>query len=266
MLTGPARWARAVAADAARAPAAVARVLAVVPPGRRERDTLIVNELVSGVPLGDVVEAIGLGMREHDTFMPVEAALYVAREVARVACANETPRGIVHVAPQLEIVVDWDARVRVQPWRFHDAQPPAHRRVAWLTPERIRGLAPGPHTDVFVIGLLVYRMLEDDPPFQGASDLHVLEAVRFAAPRPLARRDVPRPLLDLVERALHKQPDERVPVGELADALDRLLADLGGDPAAMLRGFLAEAFGDQRAAELDFLEQLQAASLGGRAP
>ncbi|HWB74677.1 MAG TPA: protein kinase, partial [Nannocystaceae bacterium] len=93
-----------------------------------------------------------------------------------------------------------------------------------MTPERARGEDGSEAEDVYLVGCLAYWMIAGVPPF-AAVDLDEL-AQRHAtlSPRPLtelAAEPVPFTLVDVVARALAKQPDERF--ADL-DELDRALA------------------------------------------
>src|SRR5690606_37102190 len=90
-------------------------------------------------------------------------------------------------------------------------------------PEVLAGGPQDERTDVYVLGLLLYRLLVGRWPFEGRDD-HVAAAQLEAAPPPLGqlapRLRLPRGLEAVVHRCLAKPPSERFPsVSALEEAL-----------------------------------------------
>jgi serine/threonine-protein kinase len=84
--------------------------------------------------------------------------------------------------------------------------------LRFMSPEQAtRSRAITARSDLFAAGLLLYYALAAEIPFRGRTDLDVLVAIVRAAPIPLrrARRDTPRALEAVLERALSKHPDAR---------------------------------------------------------
>jgi serine/threonine protein kinase/Tol biopolymer transport system component len=80
--------------------------------------------------------------------------------------------------------------------------------VAYMSPEQASGRATDPRGDIFSFGIVLYELLAGRRPFEGATDLDVLQAiVRDAAP-PLGA-DVPYALRMVVEKTLEKAPADR---------------------------------------------------------
>lgn len=82
----------------------------------------------------------------------------------------------------------------------------------YMSPEQARGLAGVDHrSDLFSIGSVLYELLSDVIPFEGASIVDVLARVVHDDPTPLAshRPDLEGPLTDVVERAMEKDREDR---------------------------------------------------------
>lgn len=104
---------------------------------------------------------------------------------------------------------------------------------AALPPERLRGARPDARGDVYAAGALLYRLLtgEDYVAIEGRTTLEATEAILHDAPR-LPHPRVPRPLVDIVGKALRKRPEERYPsAGQMRAALVRALAEMEDGPA-----------------------------------
>jgi serine/threonine-protein kinase len=95
-----------------------------------------------------------------------------------------------------------------------------------MSPEQARGEEAGPSSDVFSLGVTLYRQLAHQWPFRGRTVADVLHAIQHEPPRPLRELApaVPRPLEAIVLRCLAKDPARRYgSMQELGLALDRFL-------------------------------------------
>lgn len=83
--------------------------------------------------------------------------------------------------------------------------------VAYVAPERLRGEAADPRSDLFSLGVVAHEMLSGAPPFGIDNAFMVIDAIlnSDAAPLPGIRSDVPQPFVGIIERLLRKDPAER---------------------------------------------------------
>ncbi len=83
--------------------------------------------------------------------------------------------------------------------------------IAYMSPEQVSGAAIDLRSDIFSFGILLYELLAGTRPFQGTSNLLLLESIRDAEPPPLANRcpGLPLRLHNIVEKALEKNPADR---------------------------------------------------------
>jgi tetratricopeptide (TPR) repeat protein len=100
----------------------------------------------------------------------------------------------------------------------------------YMSPEQVRGEKVDARSDTFSLGAVFYELLSGHRPFDGDSMHTVLFHVLQDEPEPLRRWvDVPTILVELVERALLKDPARRFQhAGQLRDAVHavrRVLAE-----------------------------------------
>jgi eukaryotic-like serine/threonine-protein kinase len=87
---------------------------------------------------------------------------------------------------------------------------------AYLSPERARGDADGPESDLFSLGATMFAAVEGRPPFGTGDPFSTLVAVVQDPPGPFERAGTLRPV---VEGLLAKQPGERLSSDEARASL-----------------------------------------------
>jgi len=86
-----------------------------------------------------------------------------------------------------------------------------HGKVSYMAPEQVRGMECDHRSDVFSLGVVGYEMLAGRRPFDGDSDVAVLEKIRSMNLAPLAQAapDLDPDLSAIVMKALSSNPDDR---------------------------------------------------------
>ena len=113
--------------------------------------------------------------------------------------------------------------------------------VAYMSPEQTSGKDVDHRTDIWALGVVLYRMVTGQIPFKGHYDAAILYSILNEEPEPLTavRSGVSPELERIIQKALAKEPDERYP------RMDELIADLralqrGGEgPLPSLAGVTA---------------------------
>jgi eukaryotic-like serine/threonine-protein kinase len=92
--------------------------------------------------------------------------------------------------------------------------------LAYISPERLAGEESTAAADVWSVGVMLWESLSGRHPFWQASMLDTARAIELGAPRlETLRPDLPKRLLELVDRALSVAPSRRPSAAELAGAL-----------------------------------------------
>src|SRR5262245_21783536 len=81
----------------------------------------------------------------------------------------------------------------------------------YMSPEHIRGTAVDARAYIFSVGAVLYELLSHQPGFPGQIPDDVLPRILHGAPTPLLEHcpDLDPRLVEIVERALEKDPDQR---------------------------------------------------------
>jgi hypothetical protein len=184
----------------------------------------VVMELVDGESLAAVLARVRT--------LPWPTAARIAAEVA-AALASAHSRGIVHrdvtpanvmLTPSGAKVVDFGISALIGE---NDTDPDGSLMgtPAYLAPERLEGGQVSPATDVYAVGLLIYRMLIGQLPWDVGTTTALLRAHQYVEPEPLPPVDgLPQSVDALIARCLEKHPVDRPSSAELAGALATISA------------------------------------------
>jgi len=188
----------------------------------------IVMKFVDGRPLDSILDRQGP--------LPVPVVLAVLRAATR-ALSYAHERGIVHRDTKSgNILVDRDGRIMVCDFgvalRVTDLTLTAAGTIigtpAYMSPEQCAGQRALPQSDQYSLGIVAFQMLTGHAPFH-ADNLAAMMQHHFLTPVPdlrPTRDDLPPALVDIVERALAKDPAQR-----FATTQDMLVA-IGAIPYA----------------------------------
>lgn len=96
----------------------------------------------------------------------------------------------------------------------------------YMSPEQAAGQTVDHRSDLYSLGLLMYRMLAGHPPFTGGEVQAVL-MMQITQPHPPIERALPLSVVELVDRLLVKDPEQRIQ--SAAEVLDSVLEVLDAD-------------------------------------
>ncbi|MGN9810967.1 serine/threonine-protein kinase [Micromonospora sp. BQ11] len=189
----------------------------------------VVMELIEGRTLSQLLTAGPLPWRV--------AVLISAQVAAALAAAHE--RGVVHRDVKPGNVVVAGAGVKLVDFGISATSGENDRAAgqllgtpAYLAPERLETGLVRPATDVYALGLLLYRTLAGQLPWRASTTTQMLAAHRYQEPAALpALADLPAEVADLCRRCLDKDPGRRPAAAEAAVLLG---AAAGLAPAVLL--------------------------------
>ncbi|WP_239166618.1 serine/threonine-protein kinase [Actinoplanes italicus] len=196
----------------------------------------VVMELVDGESLAAVLARVRM--------LPWPTAVRISAEVA-AALASAHARGIVHrdvtpanvmLTPAGAKVVDFGISALIGE---NDTDPDGSLMgtPAYLAPERLEGGQVSPATDVYAVGLLIYRMLIGQLPWDVGTTTALLRAHQYVEPEPLPPVEgLPYSVESLIARCLEKHPVDRPSSAELAS----VLAGLSAGAPLVTSGFEAD--------------------------
>jgi eukaryotic-like serine/threonine-protein kinase len=213
--------------------------------GQIEGAYFMVMEHLVGKDLSTVMRAV----RARRGAMPPSLAVFVARDVARalhyahtLALSDGSSGGIVHrdVTPSNIMllkagsvkILDFGLAKATALARRQDAGGGAPRlagKLAYLSPEQVRGTPIDHRSDIFSLGVVLWEMVSGERLFAAENASDTLHNVLM---RPIAepsrRRDgIPAVLDAIVAQALEREPAKRyASAEEFANELDRFLVEL----------------------------------------
>ena len=202
----------------------------------------IAMELVDGVPLSWLLDVGALPLRLALELVGGAAEALGAAHTAEITHRDVKPGNLIVESGGRVRVVDFGLARRMG---SSDDELTAEGAVlgtpSWMAPEQLSGLATsvGPPTDVFALGLVLWRALTGTHPFSRETPQATALAIAGGLRLPLGQvaPELPAGVIQVVEKALALNPDERFANGAaMARALERELAVLGasrGELAAL---------------------------------
>ncbi|MFG1832791.1 protein kinase domain-containing protein [Micromonospora chersina] len=186
----------------------------------------------------EVVEGRSLAQLLSGGPLPWRVAVLICAQVA-AALAAAHRRGIVHrdVKPANVMVAGTGVKLVDFGISATSGDPDGLSEgllgtPAYLAPERLELGAVRPATDVYALGLLLYRALAGRLPWRASTTTQMLAAHRYREPAALPDlAGVPAEIGDLCRRCLAKDPGDRPPATAAAAALG---AVAGLPPATLL--------------------------------
>jgi serine/threonine protein kinase len=217
--------------------------------GQIEGAYFMVMEHLRGKDLASVLRAL----RAQRAAMPASLAATITRDVARALhhahnalLPDGEPCDIVHrdVTPS-NIMLLWTGGVKILDFGIAKAAalarpeeaaarnagklPRLQGKLAYLSPEQIRGAEIDRRSDLFSLGVVLWEMIAGQRLFAGGDEVETMRNVLMQPIAPPSRRrgGIPAGLDAIVGRALAREPERRYQTAEeMAEELDELLIEM----------------------------------------
>jgi len=223
--------------------------------GEQDGVLFMVLEWVDGEPLSLVMQE---SVKTGGIPLPIGVSI-VAQACKGLHAAHEladdtgAPLGVVHrdVSPHnvlvgysgIAKVVDFGIAKATQRSSGLTETGEVKGKLAYMSPEQVRGRAVDRRTDVFALGTMLYALTTGTHPWKGdhpGATTERLISERPAKPPSAYRDDYPEALEAVVLQALQKDPEKRFPTAErmLAALEDALPSSLEGNAEARIADFM----------------------------
>jgi serine/threonine-protein kinase len=182
----------------------------------------IAMELIDGLTLGDLLRM--------DRQLSVKEIVEVGIQLSR-ALDYAHRKGIIHrdIKPGNIMLVNETNAVKVADFGICRIDDPEGTEQAqqtqmgdvlgtpnYMSPEQVLGQKVDSRSDLFSVGVVMYKLLTNSLPFEGDSVISVAYKIAKSEAPPVQtlRPDIPLTLRRIIERSLKKQPEKRFQTGE----------------------------------------------------
>ena len=216
-------------------------ILTIYDIGQADGTHFIAAEYIDGVTLRERMKDARLNPGEAlDIAAQVASALEAAHE-AGIVHRDIKPENVMLRRDGFVKVVDFGLAKLSERWAERDGasslvqtNPGVVMGTAnYMSPEQARGLEVDARTDLWSLGVVLYKMLAGQPPFQGPTTSDIIVAILDREPPPLAQDRAAMPptaLQNILSKSLSKDSEDRYQTaGEMAHDFRLLLRPLEAD-------------------------------------
>jgi len=226
---------------------------------------------------GESVAALAKLCRRRHLRFPAGAALYIGAKVAEaldyahsLINAKGAPSPIIHRDVTLgNVAISYEGDIKVLDFGIAKAEGRLTQTCAgqikgtlsYLSPEQLRQEPVGQRTDIYQLGIFLYKLLVGFEPYQAASEADLIDAVGRGELIAPSKRvpGFPLALERVLLKALAYYPEQRfTSAAELGEALRTLLGPTYLDGRPRLAGIMAYVTGDRRQRQESFIKRLVA--------
>jgi serine/threonine protein kinase len=193
-----------------------------------EEQSYIVMEYVQGGSLKKYCSETNL--------LPLRQAVLVIFKMCR-ALDYAFQNGVIHrdIKPANILLSDRD-EIKISDFGTAKISHAEHTQIegflgspAYMSPEQINEEAPSVQSDIYSLGVVMYELLSGRLPFRAENAVQMIHKILNEDPFPLEqlRPDIPGKLVEIVRKAMHKDPKQRYAswfemASDLADTFPQL--------------------------------------------
>jgi serine/threonine-protein kinase len=225
-------------------------------------DYFLVMEWVEGIDLGsfirhhvqtgrrtrwDLITAIGIGL------LRALSAAHERRtgfgEVAPIVHRDVSPHNILITTTGMVKLIDFGLSLAGDRGKELTEPGVVKGKMSYLSPEVVGGQRPTMSTDIYAAGSVMWESLVGRRLFEGVNDFEVYRKVRDNQVQPLRplRKDIPRSLVAVINRALTGRPEQRfTSARQMGKELTQVLRS--SEAHRDLHGLLSNSVADVRSA------------------
>jgi hypothetical protein len=151
----------------------------------------------------DANEVIQIGVDLCRALTAVHQAGIIHRDVK--------PSNVMRESGGRFVLMDFGSGEDLRSAKAAGAEPRAYGTPLFMAPEQLRGETLGPATDVYALGVLLYRAVSGRVPIEGSDIADLVAKHRAGASIPLRDRrlDIPIALIEVIDRAIRLDPAQR---------------------------------------------------------
>jgi serine/threonine protein kinase len=179
----------------------------------------VVLELVRGPTLQQRLKSGEVTVRFALRICAEVGAALAAAHAERLVHRDIKPANVMLASTGVK-VVDFGIAAAIAPGRSGEPDPEIFGTPSYIAPERLTHDAVEPASDIYALGVLLYRLLSGHTPWPERSTTRLLAAHLYEPPPPLVPRSpVPDQVLALVALCLAKDPTQRPSAREATQVL-----------------------------------------------
>lgn len=208
-------------------------VVTIYDVGQTDRGIFIAMEFVEGRPLSDCIKE----NKFSDLIQVIDMAIQVAE-----ALDYAHTKGVIHrdIKPA-NIILNHDGRPKITDFGIaHIEEASANLKTqvgeilgtpSYMSPEQALGKPLDGRSDIFSMGVILYELTTGKRPFRGENPSSIFRSIIDHRQAPVITLDpsIPKPLSNIIEKCLRKDPRRRYQKGnELAQELARCKETIKG--------------------------------------
>lgn len=205
-------------------------IVAVFDVGELDGKVIIISDYISGTTLSKWLEKNDCTWQRASEIVADLAEALSHAHAQGVIHRDMKPANVILTESGQPVILDFGLAISSD-----DAEQPGvvAGTPRYMSPEQVqgRGHQIDGRTDIYALGVILYQMLADRPPYTATTVTELMAKISREAPEPLGRfvdESVPAELVSICEQAMARKISQRFPTAlDLAEALRNTIANRG---------------------------------------